>query len=225
MPKKSTYSASLSSTKKTIKNILPSALENMKTVQEVHNYYQKIISCMPNNVYWLDRNCITQGANQNVLNFIGLKSLNDFVGISYEEMGEKAGWTQGYSENYEKDDMEVMASGVAKLNIEDAPIYDNEGNPTYYLSSRVPLYDDENKEVIGIVGISVDISAQKKQAENLRIAKESAEEASKAKTNFLANMSHDIRTPLTGVIGLSQSLEDNVDRADLKESARIIYVY
>lgn len=53
---------------------LPSALAKMKTIQEVHEYYQKIISCMPNNVYWLDRNCITQGCNNNVLKFVGLKT-------------------------------------------------------------------------------------------------------------------------------------------------------
>lgn len=39
---------------------LPSAIAQMKTIEEVHHYYQKIISCMPNNVFWLDKNCITQ---------------------------------------------------------------------------------------------------------------------------------------------------------------------
>jgi hypothetical protein len=41
--------------KSVIKNTkLPSAIANMTTIEEVNNYYQKIISCMPNNVYWRD---------------------------------------------------------------------------------------------------------------------------------------------------------------------------
>ena len=72
------------------KRKLPSVLSKMKTIQEVHAYYQKIISCMPNNVYWLDKNCITQGCNSNVLKFVGLTSFDEFIGINYEKMGEIA---------------------------------------------------------------------------------------------------------------------------------------
>lgn len=52
---------------------------------------------------------------------------------------------------------------------------------------------------------------QKKLVDSLneaRIAKDKAEEASKAKSSFLANMSHEIRTPLNGVIGLSEILSE-----------------
>lgn len=132
-------------TDKAQKNSLPSALANMTTIKEVHDYYQKIISCMPNNVYWLDANCITQGCNTNVLQFVGLQKLEEFVGITYQEMGKIAGWTHGHAAIYERDDKEVMATKKPKLNIEDPPLLDAQGNLTYYSSSRVPLFDDEHK--------------------------------------------------------------------------------
>jgi len=55
----------------------------------------------------------------------------------------------------------------------------------------------------GLIGLLVDISDQKRVAEELRVAKARAEEATQMKSMFLANMSHEIRTPMNAIIGLS----------------------
>ena len=57
---------------------------------------------------------------------------------------------------------------------------------------------------------------QERQAE-LETAKKQAEVASEAKTSFLFNMSHDIRTPMNAIIGFSNLLQQNLDN---KEQAR-----
>lgn len=55
-------------------------------------------------------------------------------------------------------------------------------------------------------------------AYSLRQAKDSAETASKAKTEFLSTISHEIRTPLNAVVGISHYLANENPRPDQKES-------
>lgn len=61
-------------------------------------------------------------------------------------------------------------------------------------------------------------SAEKKKMEALEKAKESADAANRAKTIFLLNMSHDIRTPLNGIIGLLKIDKEHFDDKELVKS-------
>jgi len=67
---------------------------------------------------------------------------------------------------------------------------------------NTPLVD-ENGTVVGGMSLARDVT-ERRQAEELRIAKEAAERANTAKSSFLANMSHEIRTPMNAILGFSQ---------------------
>jgi signal transduction histidine kinase/ActR/RegA family two-component response regulator len=59
-------------------------------------------------------------------------------------------------------------------------------------------------------------------AENLDRALQSAEVASRAKTEFLSAMSHELRTPLNGVIGMTEVLEKSGLTDEQKESVSLV---
>jgi signal transduction histidine kinase/CheY-like chemotaxis protein len=91
-----------------------------------------------------------------------------------------------------------------------------------FQSHLEPLRNPEG-EIIGVVGVALDITERKKGERNLQAAKDVAETATHAKDRFLAMLSHELRTPLTPALAAAASLQSDPHLpADVRDDIEMI---
>ncbi|WP_425617019.1 response regulator [Anatilimnocola sp. NA78] len=125
------------------------------------------------------------------------------LGYTREELDKgQLRWDQLTPPEFRAGDERAMAT---LLEHEDCPSWEKEF--FHKAGHRVPV-------LIGVTMLShakqecicfaLDITSQKQTERDLKLAKELADQASRAKSQFLANMSHEVRTPMNAVIGLTE---------------------
>jgi len=189
----------------------------IQELQEAHHLKEEadvtlktILSLMPGHVFWKNKDGVFLGCNTLQAQAIGYDSPAEAIGkTAYDTL------PKDQADKITAVDKEIMAAGKS-ITIEEES--DSVEGKSIYLSKKVPL-KNKNNQIIGILGVSFDITDRKKLETELLNAKKAAEAASQAKTEFLENMRHDIRTPLSGIVGFSELLKSESNEPRIQEYA------
>lgn len=114
----------------------------------------------------------------------------------------------------------IRQKGV--LGLYEIQLITKSGERIWVMISGAPTYDHQNK-INGSIGIHLNITEQKLLESELRLAAKIAKDSLKSKELFLANISHEMRTPLNGIIGLSELIyEENQSNESLNSKTESI---
>lgn len=161
------------------------------------NYYVSLLEDFPALIWRADVNAKFNFFNRTWLNFRG-KNIEDEIdrkwidGIYPED---KAVFINKFDEAFkDKNDLRIEFRLRNRY---------NEFRWMYCIAA--PFYDNEQC-FDGYIGSCIDITDRKKMEVELKEAKISAENSAKAKGEFIANISHEIKTPLNHIVGFSDLL-------------------
>ncbi|MCK4609253.1 MAG: PAS domain-containing protein [Gammaproteobacteria bacterium] len=209
---------------KDVKEILDSLTREIKEIrnekEKLKNNYEdeiyklnRIFNSLPASVYWKDLDGVYRGQNKfsrDKMRSVGLEQ--EMIGKTDHDLFPKEA-----ADEYRKNDLEVIKI-EREFSKEEVVILPN-GETIVQVSSKKPLYDKDGS-VCGIIGNTVDITELKEIESELKEAKNKAEIADIIKTDFIHNMEHDIRTPLSGLWGVTHLLEKKETDKSKKELLR-----
>ncbi|CDZ78018.1 Aerobic respiration control sensor protein ArcB [Legionella massiliensis] len=170
-------------------------LSDITSIQKNLFYIKNILNKVPGSIYWKDKNGVYLGCNDFVLQMAGI---SDVVGKTDFDMP----WKE-FAPNLKKID-EVIIEENKTIELEEYPVLSDKRQITM-LTHKAPLIDEQGN-IVGIIGVSVDITELKNTELALVSAKERAEAAVEAKIDFIHNMQHDLGTPFSGIHGSAEVL-------------------
>lgn len=148
---------------------------------------------LPNPFYWLDLNQYYLGVNAYTIEVTGTESFEkDFSGKTPRDL-----YPKEMAEEIVEHHREVISTGQI-LRVEESIKDVTDKKTKFFAATIAPLLDDQHN-IIGTYGISTEITKEKRLTEDLRVA-------SASKSEFLSNMSHDLRTPISGALAIVRSL-------------------
>ncbi|HEV2350211.1 MAG TPA: response regulator [Terriglobia bacterium] len=201
-----------------IEGTLIDITERKKAEQELahqQKLFDALMDSIPDTIYFEDTACRFMRINKAQARMLGVKDPREAIGKTDFDF-----FPRELAQEFYASEQKLMQSGQPMIDAVQK-IVKADGQVQWVSATEVPIYGAAG-EIMGLVGISRDITERKRAEAELQTAKEAAEAANRAKSDFMANMSHEIRTPMNGVIGMAELALDTQLTTEQREYLTIV---
>ncbi|MFW5778207.1 MAG: PAS domain S-box protein [Bacteroidota bacterium] len=162
---------------------------------------QMVFDTIPIRVYWKDKNLRYLGANRAFLDDLSIEKPEQIIHkTAFDFFPDKQ-----LAEKHHEQEMEIIRTGIPVFSLVEENQPHTDGSLTWVEVNKSPLRDHDGN-VIGVLCTYMDITKQR-EAQNLENQLYIAQKTANIKQTFLSNMSHEMRTPLNGIIGITEILK------------------
>jgi PAS domain S-box-containing protein len=174
-----------------------------KLVAEKTSTLTAIFDSAPDLLFCIDLDSRYTECNKSFEKYFNTRK-HDLIG---KDNIEAFGWPPDKAAEHTARDKQVFVEGRVLTVEESVPSAD--GSAKFFETIKSPLFQDE--KVTGLVGMARDITRRKATEEAAKDAEKAAKSASEAKSHFIANMSHEMRTPMNVIVGLTDLMLEEED--------------
>ncbi|MCU7500513.1 MAG: PAS domain S-box protein [Ignavibacteria bacterium] len=188
-----------------------------KALKDSEKKFRTLVELSPDAITLLDMDSKILACNQQAARMLGYNAAYELIGKNSLDMV-----VPGDRPEVERKMKQLLREGSLR-NVESR--FQRTDGQEFPVEFSLGLVYDSSGRPISFTTVARDITGRKQAEEELLLAKEKAEKSDKLKSEFLAQMSHEIRSPINSILSFSSLLEEELDGKmpeDLETSFSII---
>ncbi|MGE5351453.1 MAG: ATP-binding protein [Acidobacteriota bacterium] len=199
--------------RKRVKELENIEAENQVILQELafeKDLLYSLMNHIPDTIYFKDKDSRFVRVNRAQAQVLGLNDPEEAIGKSDFDF-----FTKKHASEAFQDEQKIIATGKALI-AKVEKIRRADGQYRYVSATKVPITDYRGN-YIGIVGVSRDVTEVRKAEDKIKKYSEELAKTNSSKDKFFSIIAHDLKSPFTSLLGISDFLSSHIDELAIEE--------